>query len=214
MSEETQLQYPPFDEKTGKVICQICGKPYLVISPRHLSAKHNITHPDYVKRYPTAPLSCKEFSAKTKYGKVKDLFAPKPNEDDFEEVIVNEQPVRIEDDIDIEKILKTKVYNDPIKQSKAQVLDVLRSYFTNIRSNYLIEEYSQMSGKLLCHYITDFADPVLRIVVQFPRTFWHNKDVQIDPLKNKKLTDLGWKVLVINSKSPTGQEIQKVVGAM
>lgn len=213
MSEDAQLQYPPFDEKSGKVICQICGKPFLVISPRHL-VKHNITHADYVKRYPTAPLSSKEFSAKTKYGKVKDLFAPKHTDDDLEEIIVNEQPAKIEDDIDIEKILKTRTQKDPIRQSKAQVLDTLRSYFTNIRSNYLIEEYSQISNKLLCHFITDFADPVLKVVVQFPKTFWHNRDVQIDPLKNKKLTDLGWKVLVINSKAPTRQEIQKVVGAM
>jgi len=31
-----ELQYPEFDDK-GKVICQVCGKSYQVISPRHLN---------------------------------------------------------------------------------------------------------------------------------------------------------------------------------
>jgi len=212
MNQE-KLQYPPIDEKTGRVICQICGKNYLVISPRHL-LKHNITHPDYTKRYPSAPLSSKEFNAKSKYGKVKDLFTPtEAAPDELEEIIVNEQP-NIEDDIDIEKILKEKSYRDPIKESKSQVLDTLRAYFTNVRSNYLIEEFGPQSGKLVCHFITDFADPILKIAIQFPNTFWHNRDVHIDPLKNKKLEEYGWKVLVVKGKTPSHKNIQKVVDDM
>ena len=212
MNEE-KLQYPPIDEKTGRVICQICGKNYLVISPKHL-LKHNITHSDYTKRYPNAPLSSKEFNAKSKYGKVKDLFNPTEAEpDELEEVIVNEQP-NIEDDMDIEKILKEKSNRDPVKESKSQTLDTLRAYFTNVRPNYLIEEFGPQSGRLLHHFITDFADPILKIVIQFPNTFWHNRDVHIDPLKNQKLEQTGWKVLIVKGKSPSYKDIQKVVDAM
>jgi len=210
MSEK--LQYPPFDEETGKVACQVCGKYFLVISPRHLM-KHKISYSDYTKRYPNAPLSSKEFSAKTKYGKVKDLFAPVKSDDELEEVIVNEQPT-IEDDMDIEKILKEKTYVDPVKQSKAQILDTLRSYFTNIRQDYMIEEYGRMSKRLKYQFITDFADPILRIVVQFPNTFWHNRDVHIDPLKNEKLDADGWRVLTVKQRSPSRSDIQRVVDAM
>ena len=211
MNDE-KLQYPPFDEETGKIICQICGKKYLVISPKHL-LKHDITHADYTKRYPSAPLSSKEFNAKSKYGKVKDIFAPTENPDELEEVVVNEQP-NIEDDIDIEKILKEKSYRDPVKQSKAQILDTLRSYFTNVRMNYMIEEYGTMSGRLKYQYITDFTDPILRIVIQFPNTFWHNRDTNIDPLKNDKLRDDGWKVLVVKGRAPNQKDIQEVVDEM
>ena len=135
MSEEKR-PYPPFDEETGRIHCQICGNKYLVISPKHL-VKHNISHSDYTKRYPNAPLSSKEFNIKSKYGKVKDLFAPTES-DELEEVIVTEEP-NIEDDIDIEKLLKENSYADPVKQAKAQVFDTLRSFFTNVRQDYMNE---------------------------------------------------------------------------
>ena len=210
MSEE-KLPYPPFDEETGKIHCQICGNKYLVISPKHL-VKHNISHSDYTKRYPNAPLSSKEFNIKSKYGKVKDLFAPTES-DELEEVMVTEEP-NIEDDIDIEKILKEKSHKDPVKQSKAQVLDTLRSYFTNVRADYMIEEYGPMSGRMKYQFITDFTDPILRIVIQFPNTFWHNRDVHIDLSKHYKLEEDGWKVLVVKSRNPNRKDIQKVVDEM
>ena len=210
MNDE-KLQYPAFDEETGKIHCQICGNKYLVISPKHLE-KHNITHGDYTKRYPTAPLSSKEFNIKSKYGKVKDLFAPVES-DELEEIIVDEEP-NIEDDIDVEKILQEKTQKDPVKASKSQVLDTLKSYFVNVRADYLIEEYGSMSGRMKYRYITDFTDPILRIVIQFPNTFWHNNDTHIDLLKHDKLEEDGWKVLVVKDRSPRRKDIQNVVEAM
>jgi len=207
-----QLQFPLFDEKTGRVTCQICGKSYQVISPTHLK-KHNISYADYIKRYPTAPLSSKEFTVKSKYGKVKDLFAPKESEDALEEVVVDEQPT-VENELDIEKMLKENTFKDPTKQSKAQVLDDLKSFFTNVRQDYMIEEYGKMSGRLKYQFITDFADPILKVVIQFPNTFWHNRDVNIDPLKNEKLTEDGWKVLIVKGRAPSRKDIQKVVDEM
>jgi hypothetical protein len=66
--------------------------------------------------------------------------------------------------------LKEKSYKDPVKQSKAKVLDTLRSYFTNVRADYMIEEYGKMSGRMKYQFITDFTDPILRIIIQFPNT--------------------------------------------
>jgi len=207
MNEE-KLQYPPYDEETGRLHCQVCGKKFLIISPKHL-LKHNISYAEYTTRYPDAPLSSKEFAVKTKYGKVKDLFAP-PEVEEFEEVIVTEEP-DIEDDIDVGKILRDRSHKDPVKQSKAIILDTLKTYFTNIRQDYMIDEFGPVSGRLKFHFITDFADPILKIVVQFPKTFWHNKDTQIDPLKNQRLKECGWKVITINSKAPSPKDIQQVV---
>ena len=64
-----KLIHPEFDSK-GNVVCQICGKSFLVISPMHLK-KHNILFNDYVKRYPNAPVSGEEFNKRTKIGKDK-----------------------------------------------------------------------------------------------------------------------------------------------
>ena len=50
MSTE-EYSYPLFDEN-GKVNCQICGKPFMVISPRHLSGKHKIQYGEYKLRFP------------------------------------------------------------------------------------------------------------------------------------------------------------------
>lgn len=205
------LQYPPFDEETNKVICQICGNKYLVISPRHLQ-KHNVSYDDYKKRYPDAPLSSKEFTAKSKYGKVKDLFTPKEDED-LVEIPVDEEP-NIEDDMDIDLILKERTHTDPVKQSKSQVLDTLKIYFTNIRQDYFVEEYGKASGRLKYRFITDFADPILKVAVNFPGTFWHNRDTNTDPLKNEKMREDGWKVLIIKGKAPTARDIQNVVDRM
>jgi len=206
-----QLQYPAFDQKTGRVTCQICGESFQVISPTHLK-KHNLSYADYIKRYPTAPLSSKEFNVKTKYGKVKELFAPKEKEV-LEEVIVNETPT-IENEIDVEKILKENSFKDPIKQVKSQILDDLKSFFTNIRQDYLIEEYGKVSGRLKYQFITDFTDPILKVIVQFPNTFWHNRESNTDPLKNEKLEADGWKVLTVKGRAPSRRDIQKVVDSM
>ena len=78
MNEE--LQYPDFDDK-GKVVCQICGKSFQVISPRHL-ALHKIQYADYTKRYPTASLSSEQFVIKSKYGKNSTLFVDDKDIDD------------------------------------------------------------------------------------------------------------------------------------
>ena len=78
----------------------------------------------------------------------------------------------------------------------------------------MIEEYGRMSGRLKYQFITDFTDPILRIVIQFPNTFWHNNDRNIDPLKNQKLEQDGWKVLVVTERAPTNRDIQRVVDSM
>lgn len=202
------LPYPPYNKETGKVICQICGKEFLVISSTHIK-NHNLSYKDYVNRYPNALLSSKEFTLKTRYGVNKNIFEPPPD-DKFKEIIVNEEP-DIEDEIDIESILKDASYVDPVKQSKSQVLDTLKSYFTNIRSDYMIECYGPVSKRLKYQFITDFTDPILKVVVQFPQTFWHNNDTNIDMMKNDKLTTDGWKVIIIKGKAPSRKDIQKVL---
>ena len=209
-------EYPyPFLNDEGKVICQVCGKPFLVISPRHLGT-HKIKYDEYKLRFPDAPLSSDEFNASSKYGKEKTLFVEKEMEkfeeeaelpeEDIEEIIVDEEP-DIDDEIDLRQILEAENKDtDVMSRSKNRILDHLRIFFTNIEKDYLIDQYGT-DGRLKFQFITDFCDPILKIVIQFPKTFWHNQEMAIDPNKNLKLKNYGWKVIEINSNNPTLNEI-------
>ena len=209
----------PFVNEEGKVICQICGKPFLVISPKHIGT-HNIKYAEYKLRFPDAPLSSKEFATTSKYGREKVLFVEEEMnkfeeevdlpEDDFEEIVVDEAP-EIDDEINLRAVLEEQnKETDVMAKSKNKVLDHLRMFFTNIEKDYLIDQYGP-DGRLKFHYITDFCDPVLKIVIQFPKSFWHNKELFVDLTKNIKLKSYGWKVIEINSKSPTFDEITTII---
>jgi hypothetical protein len=209
-----ELPFEPFDNK-GKVVCQICGKSFLVISPRHI-AVHKIKYADYTKRYPTAPLSSDAFNVKSKYGKNSTLFVDDADlKGDLldEEIMVDEEPEL--DDLEFEnemhKIMEE--VRDPMAAQKLRVLDHLRLHFANIEKDYMVRHYAP-NKNLIYEFVTDFCDPVLRVVIQFPNTFWHNNDKHIDPLKNRKLEEQNWKVLIVDSRAPTPRDIDKVIDSM
>jgi len=205
----SEYPYPLYDEK-GKVLCQICGKPFLVISPRHL-VKHNIKHPDYVKRFPDAPLSNQEFAARGKFGKNKDMFIHPENEEPIigEDILVDEPDVEEMDDV--EKFMKTEMTAiDPIRSMKIRLRDHLRLYFANIQMDYLIRQFGT-DKNLKLEFITDYCDPVLKVVIQFPDTFWHNHDLCIDLNKTIKLESYGWKVFKIPSNNPSFAQVDEAL---
>lgn len=192
----SEYQYPFFDEK-GKVVCQICGKSFLVISPKHLKAKHNIDYEHYTKRFPKAPLATEEFKARGKYGKNK-LFE---QEEIGPEQLVEETEPDIEE-LEIEKLIKSQKNLSPMEAMKAKIIDHLRLYYANIKKDYIISQYGT-DNRLKFEFITDFCDPVLKVVIQFPDTFWHNIEAGIDLNKNLKLTKYGWKVIEIPTNNPS-----------
>ena len=200
----SEYSYPFFDKK-GKVVCQICGKAFLVISPKHLD-KHNIVYADYTKRFPDAPLSTQEFKARGKFGKNK-LFE---NEEIGLEQLVDEKDPEIEE-LDIEKLIKPQKAVTPMDAMKARILDHLRLYFANIRQDYMISQFGT-DNRLKFEFITDYCDPILKVVVQFPDTFWHNMEAAIDLNKNVKLAKYGWKVVEVPSPNPSFKLIDRYLG--
>jgi very-short-patch-repair endonuclease len=204
----SEYPYPLYDEK-GKVNCQICGSPFLVISPKHLK-KHNVLHADYVNRFPAAPLSNQEFAARGKYGKNKDMFIHPENEEPIGEGIFVDEPF-VEEMDDVEKFMKTEMKNtDPMRAMKIKFRDHLRLYFSNIQMDYLIRQFGT-DKNLKLEFITDYCDPVLKVVIQFPDTFWHNHDLCIDLNKTIKLEKYGWKVYRIKSDNPSFEKIDEVL---
>lgn len=204
----SEYPYPLFDEK-GKVVCQICGNSYLVISPKHLG-KHGVKYADYTKRFPEAPLSNQEFKARGKYGKNKDLFIQPESKDIMGEDILVDEP-EVEELEDVEKFMQTEMKaTDPMRAMKIKLRDHLRLYFSNIQMDFLIRQFGS-DKRLKFEFITDFCDPVLKVVIQFPDTFWHNHDLCIDLNKTMKLEKYGWKVFKIPSNNPSLAQVDEVL---
>lgn len=208
MNEE--YPYPLFDEK-GQVACQICGKSFLTISPQHLK-KHNIKFADYFKRYPNAPKTSEKFDARSKYGKNKSVFKEQEEKSMLgDELIVEEQPTVEEFPMqkELERIIH---FRTPMEKSKHRILDHLKLFYSNMQMDYAIRQYGKMDEKLRFEYITDFCDPVLKVVVQFPDTFWHNReDYIVDSVKRSKMEQFGWKVVEIYGNNPDLEFIGKVI---
>lgn len=211
----TEFQFPLTDPTSGKVICQICGKPFLVISPTHLK-KHNIDSYDtYTSRFPGAPLSTDEFKKRGSVGrKVKghrELFADEMNPIiKVDELTIDDIEPEIEE-IDIEKIFEKDVPKDPIQSVKRKILDTLKMYYANVQENYLIYLRNPINDNIEKEYITDFADPILKIDFEFPDTFWHNKEWCPDNMRDFNLKQAGWKIIKIGSISPNNELIRNAI---
>jgi very-short-patch-repair endonuclease len=214
MSTE-EYPYPLFNED-GKVICQICGKPFMVISPRHLSGKHNIKYGEYKLRFPDAPFSNAEFAARSKFGKEKGIF----NDDEVQveelgdiqkEFDGLEDPeIHDEMEIDISKLTETvRKYKDPMQEKKSRILDHLRTFFSNIQQDFMIQLIDG-GGKLHEEYITDFADPILKVNIEFPDTFWHNQG-NVDLMRDEKMKMYGWKIIKISGAAPSLSKMTEII---
>ena len=134
MSSE-DYTYPLMDGD-GKVICQLCGKSFLVISPKHLG-KHDIRYSEYKLRFPDAPLSTSEFAASSKYGRVKNIFDDEEIfvedemenlEDEFEGLNDPEIVLEVKTEIDIDKLTETiRKFENPMEELKSKILDHLNT---------------------------------------------------------------------------------------
>jgi len=220
MSES--LPYPKFDENK-KVVCQICGKAFLVISPKHLSRIHGVTLAQYRTRYPDAPLSSEEFRSRGKFGKLhlfkKEDERKRKGKPATEDIITDGEPLVEElKELELEESKKLESEEleeipeviiklpedkqDPISRAKNKILKFLKEIFSNVESNYIIRIFAP-DGRLECEFISDFADPILKIDFEFPRAFWHNEDRYFDLARNVKLRNNGWKVIEVNSNNPS-----------
>jgi hypothetical protein len=96
-----------------------------------------------------------------------------------------------------------------MQAKKSKILDHLRTFFSNIQQDYMIKLIDG-GGKLHNEFITDYADPVLKINIEFPDVFWHNQGV-IDLNRDEKMQRYGWKVIKISGNNPTGPKITETI---
>jgi len=206
MSEKNEaLKYPEYDRK-GRVHCQECGKPFMLLTPSHLKT-HDLRYGEYKDKYPGAPISTDEFRALSKYSKPN-----KYTEEDIKilgsEVIIDEDIPVIDDEFEIPKEQSAKHFANPMDAKKHEIFSFLNNYLPDLKMDYQIEIFDGQ-GTLIFSAISDYADPFMMINVQFPNTFWHNMDYSEDPNRDRKLGDNGWKTININSNSPSIADIEK-----
>jgi len=201
--------YPGFDQK-GKVICQICGKSYMILTPSHLNTHDNMNYAKYKNEFPDAPITNEEFKAISMYSQ-----PSKYSEEDLkilgEETVIDEDAPVIDDDFELPQIKAAKQFSNPIDAKKHSILEVLLKYLPDVRMDYKIEIIDG-SGMHVYSAISDYADPFLKVNVEFPKTFWHNRDAVFDdPNRNIKLEKYGWKVISIDSNSPSIEKIESIL---
>ena len=209
------------DEKVTSVKCEICGKEFQRITPRHLRT-HNVTMDEYRTRYPDSPIV--SFTATRR--KVADVFKDQENKSieiedkifeeeeldtdviieelDFNEIQIPEHDIT-ETYVDVEQL-------DYCSTQKDKVLEILKKFFSNVKKDYLVRERS-VNGSILYECITDFADPVLKIDIEFPNTFWHNQELW-NTSRDQRLKEFGWTVINIYSKAPTFKDINKAISEL
>lgn len=213
----TDYKYPEFD-KEGKIVCQICGKSFNIISASHLK-KHDLTNKEYHDQFKDLKLTGDKYRTVQKFCHTS-VFAPTPKAltEIMDEVVVDEPIEPIEDPKtpeltdEVLTLLNTKnkhIVGKPKVQNvmqnmKQRILQIFQRYLFHIQTNYTVQIFTP-SGHLLHEVITDFADPIQKIVINFPKAFWHNRNR--DPLSTKHLTENEWIVIENNSLSPSNAEL-------
>jgi len=216
----TDYPHPEYDQE-GKILCQECGKSLNIISPTHLR-KHSLTLAQYKEKYKNINVTSQKYKTVQKFCHTT-MFAPqpKPLTEIMDEVVVEKPTEPEEESKDItqealqvlgqqdKNIIPEKPnVKNPMEDMKKRILNLLRRDLLHIQQNYTVQIFTP-SGHLLHEFITDFGDPVNQLIVNFPKTFWHNKN--LDPAANTRLNEHGWKVIEIHSNAPSDQLITETL---
>ncbi|MDX1702413.1 MAG: hypothetical protein R3250_17425 [Melioribacteraceae bacterium] len=201
------FNYPPFNEK-GKVICQVCGKAFMILTPSHLKT-HNLKYSEYSQQFPDAPITNEEFKALSKYSK------PKYSEEDHkilgEETVIEDDIPVIDDEFEMPKNQLAKEFDNPMDAKKFEIFSFLADYLPNLKQDFLIEIFD-IQQNLIFSTISDYSDPILKVNVEFPETFWHNRDaVYHDKNRRLKLEEHGWRVIELKGPAPPIKDIEKAI---
>jgi len=96
-----------------------------------------------------------------------------------------------------------------IHRNKLKILNFLLFYFNDLKNSYFIEKINK-NGILESRLITDICIPSKKLDIEFPNTFWHNRDV---PKHNRDTTlkETGWKIIDINESNPTITDVKNAL---
>jgi hypothetical protein len=205
MGEDVIYKYPL--QNGGKVICQECGKSFGRIVPSHL-AIHGMTYSEYFFKYPDSPKNPEAYvSATSKFNDsvlFKDTQGNARDRGDEPQDFDMSKVKKIEEEVIEKSVINFKGVN----KHKVEILRFLHKQFNNLENNYVISK-KDIQDRIVYEYITDMADPVSKIIFDFPNTFWHNIDSYIDPNKNYKLEKDNWEIITFNKRPISINDIKK-----
>jgi len=220
--EENKYNYP-LETEDGKTICQLCGEEFFSLTKSHFEKVHNISISSYRNSFPDSPLVSRQTNIRRKATQKENFLmnkeklenlekdSPKKIIDDLlfgEERHVNEEPL-IEDE---EKVTfqREEKSLDPIKRIKINILNFLGNFFPSIQMDYMIRK---IQGDRILEYeiITDYADPIKKINIEFPNVFWHNKSQFKKGMRDKTLIMDKWKIIYIENRGPSMKNIEEAV---
>lgn len=198
----------------GKIICQLCKKPFSKITASHLSSKHDgMTTEKYIELFPGAPVSNEAFKLSKSIAQKFDTF--KKNEEVLKDTAkvpeVNVKRVLYQKPQPTTKLVSGEVkdvdYGPHVHKNKVLILKFLSKYYPALINNYAIELYTP-DGHLEYRFQTDMADPVSKTVFEFPGVIWHNVDPRPNLTRNTVLKENGWKVIVTDSPAPNPEDLK------
>jgi len=184
----------------GKAICQECGVAFKLVSPAHLKT-HNMTLAEYKLKYPECPISSSAYKASRYTFKDSVLFKNIEG--------ISSTPIEDEEEIEINvnKSKHTVLKLEGVPKNKADILEFLHKAYPCLENNYSVEKRHFVDNSLLWKYITDMADPVKKVLFDFPNSFWHNNDPYPDSQKMDKLKEDGWIIVVVDKHYPTAIDV-------
>lgn len=182
----------------GKVICQECGVAYSLITPSHL-ATHDITFSEYQKLYPDCPISAKAYKvARFEQRDSIIFFDTEDTEKEIEE---------IEEKYESNLPPPTELNLKATHEDKIKILEYLHLAYPHLENNYFIEKLDP-HGMMTYKFITDTADPIQKIIFDFPEAYWHNTDFAESPNKFDILEKDGWEITIVKGSRPTIKNVQ------
>jgi len=203
------FNHPKFNQK-GKVICQVCGKDYMILTPSHLKT-HSLKYSEYSEKFPGAPITNEEFKALSKYSKKPSKYSKEDHEILGKETVIDEDIPVIDDEFEMPKAQVAKSFDNPMDAKKHEIFGFLSDYLPNLKMDYLIEIFD-IQQVLIFSTISDFSDPLMKVNIEFPDTFWHNRDACYHDLNRKlKLEEQGWTVVSIKGPAPPIKDIEKAI---
>lgn len=205
-------------DENGLIICQICGNPYHFITPKHLKKQHEMTTKEYREMYPDVPMAKKGYYNTLKEKKESRKIADVETsiEPVIEELNLNES-FDCDDAVfkECESIVKLADRKVPVPEKsvdpmddKINIIRYLKLSFPGIKNNYMFKKKAP-NGNIEYQFITDMADPYLKIVFDFPNSFWHNEQTGVSSnVRNQMLKSYGWKIIEVKSSMPKVSHVE------
>ncbi len=211
-----------FPDTDSAICCRVCEQTMKLITPAHLLS-HNMTMADYKKRYPHAPLVCKNNIKKLSQRALQQHSKRKQvlNESILQEIEKSPSIEKFEmpsTDLDKDFVKKVTVLkNESLRErypstpkDKIFIILCLEDIFgkEKVINNYFVEK--MIVGQYLDYrLITDIAVPSLKLDFEFNNSFWHNRETSKPKfLRDRLLKHDGWTIIDIECRNPTPEDVK------